>query len=233
MLLHATQFLFLGRNESQRESALRCWTFLFIDIASFNVEGPDFVEEALQVMHQYLFHTESGVRLAAGEAITMLYLQYGLASLNHYGSEGTAGQDEGVESGLELILRRMKDIEKNIGEMTRKSKKDRTEQRGEFKEFLKIIDGESPKQSKISLPNGQTLIVDTFSKLVQLNMLRLFLGSGFQGHLLHNPLMHEIFDFEPLELEAERTNPEEKKVRSKERNEERRLSSALKNSMVL
>ncbi|KAI8111655.1 hypothetical protein M9435_004155 [Picochlorum sp. BPE23] len=222
-----------GKSDSQRENALRCWTFLLIDIASFNLGGPEFVEEALKVMHRYLFHTESGVRLAAGEAITMLYSQYGLASLNSYESQDTSKQDDEAKSGLELILGRMKDIEKNIGETTRKSKKDRTEQRGEFKEFLKIIDGESPKQSKISLPNGQTLIVDTFSRIVQLNMLRLFLGSGFQGHLLHNALMHEIFDFEPLEFEAERTNSDEKKVRNKERNEERRLSSALKSSMIL
>eukprot|EP00889_Picochlorum_renovo_P007029 jgi/Picre1/34059/NNA_001534.t1 len=223
-----------GKSDSQRENALRCWTFLLIDMRRSSVSGgPEFVEEALKVMHRYLFHTESGVRLAAGGAITMLYSQYGLASLNSYESQDISRQDDEAKSGLELILGRMKDIEKNIGETTRKSKKDRTEQRGEFKEFLKIIDGENPKQSKISLPNGQTLIVDTFSRIVQLNMLRLFLGSGFQGHLLHNALMHEIFDFEPLEFEAERTNSDEKKVRNKERNEERRLSSALKSSMIL
>ncbi len=47
---------------------------------------------------------------------------------------------------------------------------------------------------------------------VQLNALRRFLAEGFQIHLQQNPLLHQIFDFEPRQERAERLTPLEKKM---------------------
>lgn len=88
-------------------------------------------------MYQYLFSSSTAVRLAAGEAITVMFTSCNLGSIH---MEDTKGDEDVQKTGLGTILMRMREIEKNIGEDNRKSKKDRTEQRSEFREFLKIID---------------------------------------------------------------------------------------------
>ena len=67
-------------------------------------------------------------------------------------------------------------------------------------------------QTKIKLRHGDTLVVKTLVSTVQLNALRRFLAEGFQIHLQQNPLLHQIFDFEPREERAERLTPLEKKM---------------------
>jgi len=86
-------------------------------------------------MHQHLSSSDTAVRVSAGEAITVIFVRCNLGSL--LVDQEYSGKEQ--DSGLEAILLQMRDIEKNIGEANRKSKKDRTEQRGEFKEYLKII----------------------------------------------------------------------------------------------
>ena len=66
--------------------------------------------------------------------------------------------------------------------------------------------------TKIKLRHGDTLIVDTLVGTVQLNALRRFLSEGFQVHLQQNPLLHQIFNFEPREDRPERLTPLEKKL---------------------
>ena len=66
--------------------------------------------------------------------------------------------------------------------------------------------------TKIKLRHGDTLVIDTLVGTVQLNALRRFLAEGFQVHLQQNPLMHQIFNFEPREERAERLTPLEKKL---------------------
>lgn len=66
--------------------------------------------------------------------------------------------------------------------------------------------------TKIKLRHGDTLLVNTLVGTVQLNALRRFLAEGFQIHLQQNPLMHQIFNFEPREERAERLTPLEKKL---------------------
>lgn len=67
-------------------------------------------------------------------------------------------------------------------------------------------------QTKVKLRHGDTLVINTLVGTVQLNALRRFLAEGFQTHLQQNPLLHQIFDFEPREERAERLTPLEKKM---------------------
>jgi hypothetical protein len=67
-------------------------------------------------------------------------------------------------------------------------------------------------QTKIKLRHGDTLVINTLVGTVQLNAFRRFLAEGFQIHLQQNPLLHQIFDFEPREERAERLTPLEKKM---------------------
>ncbi len=83
----------------------------------------------------------------------------------------------------------------------------------------------SVAQTKIKLRHGDTLIVNTLVGTVQLNALRRFLAEGFQVHLQQNPLLHQIFSFEPREERPERLTPLEKKMY-------RRVTSCLAYCMV-
>lgn len=70
----------------------------------------------------------------------------------------------------------------------------------------------SVAQTKIKLRHGDTLIINTLVGSVQLNAFRRFLAEGFQTHLQHNPLLHQVFEFEPQQERAERLTPLEKKL---------------------
>ena len=214
-------------NESQAASALQAWTFLFLTIPLCEYGGSEDIEAALQVMKEHLFENNSAIRSAAGEAIAVIISHCNLV----FG--GPVDSSNQISPGLELILTRMKEIEKNLGEDMRKSKKNRAEQRSEFKEYLKIIEGESPKKQKISLPTGQSIIVDGLPELVALNMIRGFLGDGFQYHVLNNPIMHHLLGFEPVDFQVERGDSAVKRGKLKARKEQQRLSSAFKCSMIL
>lgn len=89
-------------------------------------------------MSHFLFQDDTAVRSAAGEAISVVYDHFSLGALNT--EDDDAAASEAWETGLEKIIQRMRDIERNIGETLRKSKKDRSQQRGDFKEYLRIIE---------------------------------------------------------------------------------------------
>lgn len=218
-----------GKVVDQIATAIRAWTFLFISIPSHDLGGSQLIENALHSMHQHLSSSDTAVRVSAGEAITVIFVRCNLGSL--LVDQEFSGKEQ--DSGLEAILLQMRDIEKNIGEANRKSKKDRTEQRGEFKEYLKIIHGENPKARKIGLPNGQSIVLDSYTDIVTLNMLKDFLGEGFQYHVMTNPIMHNILDFTPVELQIDRGSSIEKVSKQRARNETRRLCAAYKSSIIL
>ena len=67
-------------------------------------------------------------------------------------------------------------------------------------------------QTKIKLQHGDSLIISTLSGTLQLNALRRFLAEGFQTHLQHNPLLHQIFGFEPRAEKRDRLTPLEKRM---------------------
>lgn len=95
------------------------------------------------------------------------------------------------------------------------------------------MQGESPKEKKISLSNGQAIIIDDYTEIVTLNMVREFLGEGFQHHLLTNPIMHSLLDYTPVDFHIERGSLVEKVSKQKARNESRRLCAAYKSSIIL
>ena len=70
----------------------------------------------------------------------------------------------------------------------------------------------SVTQTKIKLQHGDTLVIDTLVGTIHLNALRRLLAEGFQAHLQSNPLLHQIFEFEPREERPEKLSPLEKRM---------------------
>ena len=72
---------------------------------------------------------------------------------------------------------------------------------------------------------------------------RNLLADGFQAHLQHNALLHQIFNFQPREEPAERLTPDEKRLyrspasaqsksRTQQRKSDRAASAAYKGAMM-
>jgi hypothetical protein len=209
------------KSNLHKAACVSAWTFLFATVPPTHLGGPEPVEMALQTMHSYLFDDDTGVRVAAGEAITMIFFRCNLRALT--GSNTEKELESGSVGGLEAILERMKAVEKNLGESeNRKSKGDRTSLRKTFKEYLRILDGQLPKPQKITLPNGQTVTVELYEDLVFVSYLRPFLGDGFLRSMLTNPIIQQVLDFSPVEYQVERYTQNEKVSREKGRARERR-----------
>lgn len=205
-----------------QSEALRGWSLLFTTLPASKF-GSSFVEEHLKILSVLLHSKDVDVRSAAGEAVTLLYHTCDLSMLpetlsrsqSHYGSNDqddtndfhkddsqnghdAPGAAESLQAErLEDIVKRMQDLAKNRGDETRRSKKDRASLRSTFRELSSIIDGGDIPQQKVTMPLGDTLVVDTLSGNIQLNAVRSFLGEGFQVHMLNNPLLHQVFNFRP------------------------------------
>ncbi|KDD74035.1 hypothetical protein H632_c1633p1, partial [Helicosporidium sp. ATCC 50920] len=145
---------------------------------------------------------------------------------------------------LDDIKVRMLDLSKNQGDQLRRSKKERAALRASFRDILQILQhgGRAPVQ-RIGLKHGDSLTVDTLVDTVRLNTFRKFLAQGFQVHMQHNPLLHQVFKFRPRTERAEKLTSLEKrlyrspasvenKARSQDRRKEREVMSAYKNNLL-
>ena len=105
------------------------------------------------------------------------------------------------------------------------------------------LQSQSTPTTKVRLRHGDVLIVDTLPATIQLNAFRNLLADGFQAHLQHNALLHQIFNFQPREEPAERLTPEEKRLfrspasaqsksRTQQRKSDRAASAAYKGAMM-
>jgi hypothetical protein len=75
------------------------------------------------------------------------------------------------------------------------SKKDKKEQRSNFREYMAtLVDDESPELVIKFRNNNGHLELSSWKKIVPLNCLRNILQSGFQTHLLSNPAIQQLFD---------------------------------------
>lgn len=94
------------------------------------------------------------------------------------------------------------------------------------------MQGEPIKSEKVLFTDGSGTIIDTFQGLIQLKMFKKFLGKGFQNHFSNNDLLQQIFDYECDDLTVPKDGATKKKE-TRERQAQRRLCTAYKNSMIL
>lgn len=246
---------------------------LLTTVGAWELGGTTFVEDHLRLLAGLLEGDDVDVRAAAGEAVALLFDACDLASLPQSAPAADADDEEGMPQRLEDIVARMQDLARNRGDDTRRSKKDRASLRGTFRELCSIVEvrrptggsdrqwlagglwralsgaarflaqgGEIPEQ-KVKLRHGDVLVVDTLAGNIQLNAFRSFLGDGFQPHLQHNSLLHDVFNYRPREEQQERLTAKEKRMfrspasaeskgRSQQRKQERQMMSAYKGGLI-
>ncbi|KAK9823814.1 hypothetical protein WJX72_005686 [[Myrmecia] bisecta] len=244
-------------------AALRGWALLLSTLPAWRLDSAK-IEAHLASLASHLHDDDVEVRGAAGEAIALLYHSTGLQELRPFDNElssnpetpstpesgdeaemsgDEAGTSSAFQADMDDVMARMKDLATNRGDRQRRSKRDRSSLKTTFRDLHNIVEDGAVAETKIKLRHGDTLVVDTLAATVQLNALRRYLAEGFQIHLQENPLLHQIFGFEPREQRAERLTPLEKRMyrspasvqsksRTLRRNYDRAASAAYKGAMI-
>uniref|UniRef100_A0A7S3QK82 Interferon-related developmental regulator N-terminal domain-containing protein n=1 Tax=Dunaliella tertiolecta TaxID=3047 RepID=A0A7S3QK82_DUNTE len=116
--------------------------------------------------------------------------------------------------GLGGVVGRMRELAvvgKKRTDTLRHGRRAKAEMRSAFRSVLAVVEHSQVTPTKIKLQHGDTLVVDTLRGNVSLSAFRKMLAGGFQVHLQHNPLLHEVFDFKPSQSRPERMSAQEKR----------------------
>ncbi|KAK9843944.1 hypothetical protein WJX84_006704 [Apatococcus fuscideae] len=143
-----------GRGPVVQAAALRAWSLLLTTAPSGLLDS-DFIEASLGKLAKCLHSGSVDVRAAGGEAAALLYHCSGLAALDSDpaadGENGMSSQSAAQQLGMADIVDRMKDLAKNTGDASRRSRKDRAALRSTFKDLINVVEDGSQTESKTAL----------------------------------------------------------------------------------
>eukprot|EP00850_Spirogloea_muscicola_P020290 SM000212S06883 [mRNA] locus=s212:33105:43389:+ [translate_table: standard] len=163
-----------------------------------NLTAATAVCSALPSLSSLLADNDLAMRIAAGEAIALLY-EAGGRDAGEESSESTSQAGalsvEALDDKQAEVLEQMRDL--SVEGNKRLSKKTRKEQHGSFRDLVSLIQDGTVTETSVRLKNGDSLTLSTWREIIQLNALRQYLAEGFQKHLQENELLHQIFGFVP------------------------------------
>jgi Interferon-related developmental regulator (IFRD) len=205
---------------SLRASAYDCWSLLATVQEDWTISGQDdvflgrglailpFLKEAVEDVQV----DSAQLRASAGECLSLIH-----EARIHLGSdtlvERKVNEDKGAGVSLNATSRRyqkgswegskyevlMDEVKQRIAELATQSshhvsKKDKKEQRANFREYMStIVDDESP-ELVINFRNNGNITLSTWKEIIPLNFLRHSLQTGFQTQLLYNPTIQHLFN---------------------------------------
>eukprot|EP00850_Spirogloea_muscicola_P004457 SM000019S05001 [mRNA] locus=s19:471588:481603:+ [translate_table: standard] len=179
-----------------RTAALSGWTLLLSTSSPAEITSQ--ARSALPSLSSLLADNDLAMRIAAGEAIALLY-EAGGRDGGEESSESTSQAGalsvEALDDKQAEVLERMRDL--SVEGNKRLSKKTRKEQHGSFRDLVSLIKDGTITETSVRLKNGDSLTLSTWREIIQLNALRRYLAEGFQKHLQENELLHQIFGFAP------------------------------------
>mmetsp|Transcript_33375 Transcript_33375/g.84567 ORF Transcript_33375/g.84567 Transcript_33375/m.84567 type:complete len:447 (-) Transcript_33375:563-1903(-) len=216
-----------------RACSVRAWSFLATSLNTL-LSAPT-VESVMCDVATLLHDADVDVRNAAGELAALLCDVCGVGALladAEARSEGASeeglsedGGEEGEEAaggdsaaskglgGLEGVVGRMRDLATgHKADRLRRNKREKAALRSTFRSVLAVVEDGCAAVTKVKLQHGDVLVVDTVRGGVMLGAFRRALGGGFQLHLQHNGLLHDVFEFTPSSTRPERLTALEKRA---------------------
>eukprot|EP01114_Cavostelium_apophysatum_P013516 TRINITY_DN3290_c0_g1_i1.p1 TRINITY_DN3290_c0_g1~~TRINITY_DN3290_c0_g1_i1.p1 ORF type:complete len:398 (-),score=113.93 TRINITY_DN3290_c0_g1_i1:36-1229(-) len=171
------------------EAAIKGWSLLLTTVSKRHIF--DFVvPNDMQALIDYMRSENVGVRVAAGEAVALLF-----EAAMDTAEEGdgfdlrTFGNDYGIDVDDLLDLLHTLASDKSKG----RAKVDKDKQRVPFKEIRNYIEnGETPNESLVF--KHQRYEFHGWTQLIQLSAFREALAEGLSPHFERNDLVHQIFD---------------------------------------
>ncbi|XP_044511422.1 interferon-related developmental regulator 1-like isoform X1 [Mangifera indica] len=184
-------------SETVITAMVSAWSFLLATLDRWRLD-PKHWQQSISYFSSLLDKNERSVRIAAGEALALIFE---IGNLEKFSAEADGTNDGSREGythvqGLEgKILNQVRNLSMEAGGKG-SAKKDLNNQRNLFKDILEFLEvGYCPETSvKIG---GESLKTTTWSELIQLNFLKHFLGGGFVKHMQENEFLHGVFGFTP------------------------------------
>ncbi|OVA07543.1 Interferon-related developmental regulator [Macleaya cordata] len=185
------------------KTAILAWSFLLTTMDGWKVNSRSW-KESISCFSDLLDHNDLSVRIAAGEAIALIFE---IGSLEKFCSEAKGPSEESVHEGNKCqessiymerlkgkIVNQVSNLSVEAGDQGLAKKDQRSQQIRDVLEFLE--GGFCPKTSiKIG---GDVLNISTWSQLLQqVNFMMGFLGAGFVKHMQENEFLHDFFEFKP------------------------------------
>lgn len=184
-------------------AVVSAWSFLLTTMDGWSLD-PKSWQESVSYLSTLLDKDDRSVRIAAGEALALIYEMGNLEKFcgaskganDGSAPDGVSSRDVTHIQGLRAkVVNQVRNLSAEAGGKG-SAKKDLNNQRNTFRDILEFLeDGYAPETSvKIG---GESLTTSTWSQLIQLNFLKRFLGGGFVKHMQENEFLHEVFDFTP------------------------------------
>ncbi|XP_011654151.1 interferon-related developmental regulator 1 isoform X1 [Cucumis sativus] len=180
------------------------WSFVLTTMDGLKLNSKDW-QESISFLSSLLDKDDRAVRIAAGEALALIF-EIGI--LEKFSAETKGSTDGSTLEGSKprewfihiqglkgKILNQVKNLSMEAGGKG-SAKKDLNSQRNTFRDILEFFEyGYCPETSmKIG---GDLLQTSTWTQLIQLNFVKHFLGGGFVKHMQENEFLHDVFGFTP------------------------------------
>ncbi|KAM0950460.1 hypothetical protein DsansV1_C04g0041641 [Dioscorea sansibarensis] len=185
-------------------AAISAWSFLLTTMNGWG-NNSDNWQESISFLSFLLERDDRAVRIAAGEAIALIFEIGRLDKFSREEGETDSAGHEGfkprgfayVASIKGKILNQVRELSAEAGGKGT-GKKDLNLQRDLFQDILMFLEtGECPEISMRISNNLGVLRVTTRAQSIQLNFLKRYLASGFLKHMQDNELLHDVFSFTP------------------------------------
>lgn len=184
-------------------TVVSAWSFLLTTVNGWTL-NPKSWQESIYYFSTLLEKDERSVRIAAGEALALIFEVGSLEKFAGESKGSSDGSNSEADKSRELvhiqglrgkILNQVRNLSAEAGGKG-SAKKDLNSQRNTFRDILEFLeDGYSPETSmKVG---GESLSTTSWAQLIQLNFLKHFLGGGFVKHMQENEFLHDVFGFNP------------------------------------
>ncbi|KAG7593118.1 Interferon-related developmental regulator N-terminal [Arabidopsis thaliana x Arabidopsis arenosa] len=195
------------------------WAFLLTTVDRWTL-GPKIFQETVTYLSTLLEKDDRSVRIAAGEALAVIYE---LGTLEKFAAEVKGSANGSLKEGSvsQEALMHMHGLKAKVTKQVRElsaeaggkgsAKKDLNTQRNLFKDLVEFLeDGYAPETS--TKVGGDYLQTSTWYQMIQLNYLKHFLGGGFIKHMQENEFLHDVFSFTPKKIGGGKLSNDEKRL---------------------
>ncbi|XP_020211886.1 interferon-related developmental regulator 1 [Cajanus cajan] len=184
-------------------TVVSAWSFLLSTVSNLKLNSKNW-QSSISYLSSLLDKEDRSVRIAAGEALALIF-EIGVidkfSAVSDSASDATQKESKPLESYIFLqglkgkVINQCKDLSVEAGGKG-SAKKDLNSQKNLFRDIFEFFEyGYSPEISmKIG---GDSLQASSWSKMIQLNFIKHFLGGGFVKHMQENEFLHDVFGFSP------------------------------------
>lgn len=163
-------------------SALTAW-MLLVSTLPFSDTLLELIDSHLGRLHDVLRNSDVEIRIAAGEAIALLY-------------EIAREIDEEYEEGsFDSLCNDLKGLSTECNKY--RAKKDRRQQRSSFRDILHSVENGDFSRERIRIDDHQSVLIGDWITKTKYDAFCHALGSGMKIHLQDNDLLRDVFELGP------------------------------------